>query len=282
MDEMKMDRNASRRARGRPRAWDDKSSQNTIKSLDRAMAVFEHLSTQSGVSLSALSEQLGESTATLYRILFTLETRGLVEFDQAQQLWHIGPGAFIIGARFLRRTSLVERARPVLRKLMEETGETANLGVEKSSNVLFVSQVETHANIRAFFPPGTLSPLHASGIGKALLAFMEEAQCDRILKRSSLERFTEHTLCDPVALKDDLEKIRARGYSIDGEEKNLGMRCIAAPVFDNYGEVVAGLSVSGPTSRVSADKIDALAASVKEAAKALTTALGGEVTQPRT
>ncbi|MES0884155.1 HTH-type transcriptional regulator BhcR [Roseibium sp. SCP14] len=282
MDEMKMDRNASRRARGRPRAWDDKSSQNTIKSLDRAMAVFEHLSTQSGVSLSALSEQLGESTATLYRILFTLETRGLVEFDQAQQLWHIGPGAFIIGARFLRRTSLVERARPVLRQLMEETGETANLGVEKSSNVLFVSQVETHANIRAFFPPGTLSPLHASGIGKALLAFMEEAQCDRILKRSSLERFTEHTLCDPETLKDDLGKIRARGYSIDGEEKNLGMRCIAAPVFDNYGEVVAGLSVSGPTSRVSADKIDALAASVKEAAKALTIALGGEVTQPRT
>ena len=279
MKEMKMDQNSARRARGRPRAWDDKSGQNTIKSLDRAMAVFEHLSTQSGVSLSALSEQLGESTATLYRILFTLEARGLVEFDQAQQLWHIGPGAFIIGARFLRRTSLVERARPVLRKLMEETGETANLGIEKSSHVLFVSQVETHANIRAFFPPGTLSPLHASGIGKALLAFMDSDQCDRIVAQQKLERFTEHTLCDAFALKEDLKAVRNRGYSIDGEEKNLGMRCIAAPVFNNYGEVVAGLSVSGPTSRVSTDKIDTLAASVKEAAKALTVSLGGDVTR---
>ncbi|MCV0428407.1 MAG: IclR family transcriptional regulator, partial [Roseibium sp.] len=268
MTEMKVDPNSARRARGRPRAWDDKSGQNTIKSLDRAMAVFEHLSTQSGVSLSALSEQLGESAATLYRILYTLEARGLVEFDQGQQLWHIGPGAFIIGARFLRRTSLVERARPVLRKLMEETGETANLGIEQSSHVLFVSQVETHANIRAFFPPGTLSPLHASGIGKALLAFMETDQCDRFLAQEALERFTEHTLCDAATLKEDLKDIRTRGYSIDGEEKNLGMRCIAAPVFNNYGEVVAGLSVSGPTSRVSTAKIDTLAASVKEAAKA--------------
>ncbi|WP_269584656.1 HTH-type transcriptional regulator BhcR [Roseibium sp. Sym1] len=266
----------ARRARGRPRAWDDKSEQNTIKSLDRAMAVLEHLSTQSGVSLSALSEQLGESTATLYRILFTLETRDLVEFDQAQQLWHIGPGAFIIGARFLRRTSLVERARPILRRLMEETGETSNLGVAQADQVLFVSQVETHENIRAFFPPGTLSPLHASGIGKALLAFMEPGQCDRILTQTDRERFTEHTLCDATLLRENLELIRGRGYAIDEQEKNLGMRCIAAPVFNHYGEAVAGLSVSGPTSRVRPHKIDALAKAVMDAAASLTAAVGGE------
>ncbi|WP_428672542.1 HTH-type transcriptional regulator BhcR [Roseibium sp.] len=277
MAETKTDPSGARRARGRPRAWDDKSEQNTIKSLDRAMAVFEHLSTQSGVSLSALSDQLGESTATLYRILFTLETRGLVEFDQGQQLWHIGPGAFIIGARFLRRTSLVERARPILRKLMEDTGETANLGVAQGDQVLFVSQIETHANIRAFFPPGTLSPLHASGIGKALLAFMEPAQCERILAQNARERFTEYTLCDADLLKENLAKTRERGYSIDGEEKNLGMRCIAAPVFNNYGEAVAGLSVSGPTSRVSPDMVGDLAEAVRKAAAALTSALGGEI-----
>ncbi|MHA7775353.1 HTH-type transcriptional regulator BhcR [Roseibium sp. M-1] len=277
MTDARTDPSATRRARGRPRAWDDKSEQNTIKSLDRAMAVFEHLSTQSGVSLSALSEQMGESTATLYRILFTLEARGLVEFDAAQQLWHIGPGAFIIGARFLRRTSLVERARPILRSLMERTGETANLGVAQADQVLFVSQVETHESIRAFFPPGTLSPLHASGIGKALLAFMDRDQCARILKQSERVRFTEHTLCDADQLRTDLEAIRERGYSIDGEEKNLGMRCIAAPVFNHYGEAVAGLSVSGPTSRVSPERIEPFAEAVKAAAASLTAALGGEV-----
>jgi len=279
MAELKPDPSTTRRARGRPPAWDDKSDQNTIKSLDRAMAVFEHLSTQSGVSLSALSDQLGESTATLYRILFTLEARDLVEFDQGQQLWHIGPGAFIIGARFLRRTSLVERARPILRMLMETTGETANLGVAQADQVLFVSQVETHESIRAFFPPGTLSPLHASGIGKALLAFMDPAQCDRILTKTDRERFTEHTLCDAGGLKENLDLIRGRGFSIDGEEKNLGMRCIAAPVFNHYGEAVGGLSVSGPTSRVSPDKVEILAGAVKAAAVNLTAALGGEPKQ---
>ena len=276
MTERGIEKKSDRKARGRPRAWDDKTSQNTIKSLDRAMAVFEHISTQSGVSLSALSEQMGESTATLYRILFTLETRGLVEFDQAQQLWQIGPAAFIVGARFLRRTSLVERARPVLRALMEDTGETANLGIQKGDQVLFVSQVETHANIRAFFPPGSLSPLHASGIGKALLAFMDQEQCDRLIVSADRQRFTEHTLCDAEQLKEDLAQARASGYSIDGEEKNLGMRCIAAPVFNHYGEIVAGISVSGPTSRVSVDKISSLATSVMTAAGNLTSALGGE------
>jgi IclR family transcriptional regulator, acetate operon repressor len=281
MPDLKIEANATRRARGRPRSWDDKSGQNTIKSLDRAMSVFEHLSTQRGVSLSALSDQLGESTATLYRILFTLETRGLVEFDQAEQLWHIGSGAFIIGARFLRRTSLVERARPILRKLMEDTGETANLGVSQSHQVLFVSQVETHSNIRAFFPPGTLSPMHASGIGKALLAFMDPDLCERSVSRGQMERFTEHTLCEVDGLMADLEQIRKRGYSIDGEEKNVGMRCIAAPVFDHFGEAVAGLSVSGPTSRVSQDKIDTLSVGVMAAAEALTLAIGGDVTRQR-
>lgn len=275
MDGRRTDAVATRRARGRPRDWDDKTAQNTIKSLDRAMAVFEHLSTLQGVSLSALAEQLDESPATLYRILFTLEARGLVEFEATEQLWHIGPGAFVIGARFVRRTSLVERARPILRRLMEETGETANLGVAQGDQVLFVSQVETHSNIRAFFPPGTLSPLHASGIGKALLAFMDEGQRDRILARKSFPRFTEHTLCDADRIRDDLVRIRDRGYAIDGEEKNLGMRCIAAPVFNDFGEAVGGLSVSGPTSRVSMDKIEPLAAAVMEAARELSVALGG-------
>lgn len=102
----------TRRMRGRPRHWDDKTEQNTIKSLDRAMEVFEYLSDQQGKALSAIAGETAQSPATVYRILVTLEGRGLVEFDPEDQLWHIGPRAFVIGARFLRRTSLVERARP--------------------------------------------------------------------------------------------------------------------------------------------------------------------------
>lgn len=272
---------AGRRARGRPRNWNDKTAQNTIKSLDRAMEVFEYLSEAQGKTLSALSSETGQSPATVYRILVTLEGRGLVEFDAEDQVWHIGPQAFVIGARFLRRTSLVDRARPILRRLMEATGETANLGIEKGGMVLFLNQVETHESIRAFFPPGTLSPMHASGIGKALLAQMETERFERWFQDHPPERFTQYTLRDREQLIKALIDIRDRGYSIDGEERNLGMRCIAAPVFDINREAVAGISVSGPTSRVATGAIEHLSVAVMEAAAELTKAVGGEGDLPR-
>lgn len=267
---------AGRRARGRPRGWDDKTEQNTIKSLDRAMEVFEYLSEAQGKPLTTLASETGQSPATVYRILVTLEGKGLVEFDPQQQIWHIGPQAFVIGARFLRRTGLVERARPILRKLMEDTGETANLGIEQSGMVLFLNQVETNESIRAFFPPGTISPMHASGIGKTLLAQMDADRFERWFNDHPPERFTEHTLVDGASLSADLQDIRERGYSIDGEERNLGMRCIAAPVFDMNREAIAGISVSGPTSRVQIDAVARLGDAVIRAANDLTAAIGGE------
>ena len=266
---------SGRKARGRPRGWDDKTAQNTIKSLDRAMAVFEYLSETPGKPLSVIAEETGQSPATVYRILVTLEGRDMVEFDTEEQHWHIGPRAFTIGARYLRRTSLVDRARPILRKLMVATGETANLGVEKDGAVLFLSQVETQSNIRAFFPPGTLSPMHASGIGKALLSQMDEERLARFLQTVEFEGFTEKTITNAVALREDLSTIRRDGFSVDDEEKSAGMRCIAAPVFDVNREAVAGISVSGPTNRVSAEELGRLSHAVIEAARQLTHAIGG-------
>ncbi|MDJ0820434.1 MAG: IclR family transcriptional regulator [Paracoccaceae bacterium] len=266
---------AERRARGRPRAWGDTSAQNTIKSLDRAMEVLERLSEVGGATLSDLAADLGQSPATVYRVLFTLEARGIVDFEADAQTWHIGPGAFLIGSRFLRRTSLVERARPVLRALMRETGETANLGVAREGHVLFVSQVETHESIRAFFPPGTMSPMHASGIGKALLAHMPKDETARILAQNGQPRFTNRTLVEPAALIADLSQAAKRGYAVDDEEKTIGMRCIASPIFDVHGEAVAGLSISGPTQRIPDDNIPALGAQVIAAAEEVSKGIGG-------
>ncbi|MEM1102271.1 MAG: HTH-type transcriptional regulator BhcR [Pseudomonadota bacterium] len=259
---------SSRRALRRP------TSRPSCKSLDRAMEILEHLARVESRTLSEIADETGQSAATVYRVLVTLEGRGLVELDPETQTWHIGPRAFLIGASYLRRTGLVERARPILRALMEETGETANLAVPRGDEVMFVSQVECHASIRAFFPPGTLSPLHASGIGKALLAAMGETDRDRYLAEASLTRFTDKTLTDAQSLRLALVEIAAAGFAIDDEEKTDGMRCIACAVRDWSGEVVAGLSVSGPTSRVSRSEIPALSAAVIAAADALSAALG--------
>lgn len=273
---MKPKESSPRRALGRPRDWHDKTDQNVIKSLDRAIEVFEYLSHSQGKTLSALAQDLDQSPATIYRILVTLEGKGLVEFDPDEQLWHIGAKAFVIGARFLRRTSLVERARPIMRRLMQVTGETANLGVEREGGVLFLSQVETHASIRAFFPPGTMSPMHASGIGKALLAQMDDGQLSRLLV-GPLQSFTARTITERDALRADLAAIRSKGFSLDDEERNEGMRCIAAAVFDASGEAVAGISVSGPTSRLGPEVVARFSPQVIEAARQLTAAIGGQV-----
>ncbi|MFT6076725.1 MAG: IclR family acetate operon transcriptional repressor [Yoonia sp.] len=265
----------TKRGRGRPKAWDDKGAQNTIKSLDRALEVLVQLGDMQGGTLSEVANALDQSPATIYRVLTTFQGRRFADFDEQTQIWSIGPAAFLTGSQFLRRTSLVERARPIMRELMEATGETANLGIERDGMVLFLGQVETHATIRAFFPPGTASAMHASGIGKALLCRMDDKRQRQVLAASQLEQYTPFTLTDPEAMIADLHAAKARGYAVDGEERNIGMRCIAAPVFNVFGEVVAGISVSGPTTRIAEDRIEALAAHVMDAAARLTRAIGG-------
>ncbi len=264
-----------KRGRGRPKAWDDKGAQNTIKSLDRALEVLVQLGEMQGGTLSEIAGALDQSPATVYRVLTTFQGRGFADFDEQSQTWNVGPAAFLTGSHFLRRTSLVERARPIMRDLMEATGETANLGIERDGKVLFLGQVETHATIRAFFPPGTASAMHSSGIGKALLSRMDDKRQREVLAASQLEQYTPFTLTDPEAMIADLHATKARGYAIDGEERNIGMRCIAAPVYNVFGEAVAGISVSGPTSRITEGRIEELATPVMEAAARLTRAIGG-------
>lgn len=263
------------RRRGRPRSWGDTSGQNVVKSLDRAIDVLTRLARLGSATLTDLANDLGESPATVYRTLYTFQTRGIVDFEEAAQTWHIGAQAFHIGSHFLRRTSLVERARPVLRMLMRATEETANLAFARDGQVLFVSQVETHQSIRAFFPPGTLSPMHASGVGKALLAHLPEDDVTDIVGAHGLERFTRFTHTQEATLKAELSLIRSRGYAIDNEEKNLGMRCVAAPIFDMYGEAVAGVSVSGPSARLPDEALIGIGDKVKDAAQQITEGIGG-------
>jgi len=260
---------SSKRLRGRPRAFYDKTSQNRIKALDRAIDVLECLSQRNGMTLTEIAEKLDESPATVYRVLSTFEARQAVEMDSASQEWFIGPTSFRLGAAFLRRKDVVERARPVMRELMEETGETANLGAEVSGEVMFLSQVETHENIRAFFPPGTMSPMHASGIGKALLAHADQTRINKYVTRKNLESFTENTLSNQEQLRAELVKIKAQGYAFDNEEKSTGMRCVAAPIFNFYGEAIVGISISGPSIRLPLERIEQVSKMVMEKANLL-------------
>ena len=265
-----------RRPRGRPKAFHDKTDQNTVQSLDRALMLLRVVSEAPGLGLSELAHRTDQSTATVYRALTTLQSHGFVELEEPAQLWHVGGGAFRVGSGFLRRTKVVERARQPMDALMRATGETANLGIEHREQVLFLSQVEAQEAIRAFFPPGTLSPMHVSGIGKALLAWYPEPRVRAIAGRG-LPGFTSQSITGVAPLLADLAETRARGFAIDDQERAEGMRCVAAAVFNAYGEPVAGLSVSGPAFRMSLTDAARIGAEVAQAAREVTMATGGRM-----
>lgn len=263
-----------KRTRGRPKAFNPKPEQTTIQALDRAVEILKVLARGEGMSLSELAEASGQAPATVYRVLSTFEAHGVVEVQPATQLWFVGQEAFRIGSAFLGRTSLVEQARGVMHALMAETGETANLAIADEGQVIFISQVETHEPIRAFFRPGTRGPIHASGIGKALLAYQPAEAVARIVREKGLASFTPQTITDAGRLTEELAAIRARGWAVDDEERTEGMRCVAAPIFNEFREAVAGVSVSGPVVRM-ARSGSGFGERVRAAAGRITLAIGG-------
>jgi IclR family acetate operon transcriptional repressor len=265
------------RKRGRPRSFNDTSESTVIQSLDRAMLLLKVVAGGKGMSLTEIADASGQSASTAYRVLITLQKHGIVEFDEVNQLWHVGVEAFRIGSVFLGRTSLIEQSRSVMQAVVAETGETANLAIMDGAEVVFLSQVETHEPIRAFFRPGTRGPVHTSGIGKALLAFFPQRRIDEVLKQTELKKFTDKTITEETELVAELARIRDLGWSVDDEERNTGMRCIAAPIFNSFGEAVAGLSISGPSVRVAPDQDVRLGPLIKAAAHEVTKAIGGRL-----
>lgn len=264
-----------KRPRGRPRSQFTESSAGTIQSLDRALGVLVAIARAGRLTLTDLSLAVGVPTATTHRILTTLQKHDFVAFDEDRQEWLIGIEAFRTGSSFLKQSNLVEIGRPVMQLLMEQTGETANLAVRQGAEVVFIGQVETRNPVRALFPSGARTAMHASGTGKAILAELSEAEVRRLLTGSGLQRFTANTLTTPTALFEDLAKTHARGWSFDREERYDGMSCIGSAIFDVNGNPCAGVSISGPSIRFDEARVSEFGAAVSQAAAEITRRYGG-------
>lgn len=265
-----------KRTRGRPRGATPDKGAGTVQALDRGLTLLTALAKRDQATLTDLAYQTGMPPSSAHRVLTTLQAHGYVDFDEATNEWSVGVESFRTGASFTRRANAVDMAREVMRDLVQATGETANLAVPHGDEVVFVSQEETANPIRALFQTGTRAPMHASGIGKALLATRSQAAVETLLQRTGLPEFTRTTRTTPQALFADLALIRQRGWALDDEERYAGMRCVAAAVWDARGRAVAGLSVSGPTVRFSDLVIAEVGPQVRRAAADLTRRLGGE------
>lgn len=249
-----------------------------VQSLSRALNILNTLAeSEGGFSLSDLALTVGLAPSTTHRLLTTLQNERYVTFDAERRVWHVGVQAFQTGSAFLKTRDLVSIARPLMRRLMESSGETVNLGISDHGEVIYLAQVECFKLMRAITRPGGRVPMHCSGIGKALLAWIPDREVNSILHARGLQRVTSTTIDTPVKLRADLEKIRQRGFAFDDEENGIGLRCVAGVIFDENGLPLAGISLSGPTARIKNERIQVLGASVVEAASRITLAMGGQM-----
>lgn len=263
-----------KRKRGRPRTSTNAAISPVI-ALNRGLVILDALANLHSVTLGDLALQVDMPPSTVHRILATLQNHNFADFDPEVQEWAIGIGAFRIGSSYLARSNLIESSLVVMRPLMEKTGETANLGIAEAGKIVFISQIETQHPIRAMFRQGTSSPMHASGIGKAMLAVTPRKEVAKMLTKYGQPAFTPHTLTTPEALYTNLDLISKNGWALDNEERYLGMRCVSAAVYNAQGKPIAGLSISGPTARLTDTDIIRVAPDVVAAADLLTATIGG-------
>ncbi len=249
-----------------------------VQSLTRGLKLLEWIAESNGsVALTELAQQAGLPNSTTHRLLTTMQQLGFVRQVGDLGHWSVGAHAFRVGSSFLQSRNLLAIVHPILRTLMEESGETVNLAVldKNDHQAIIVDQVQCTQLMRMSAPIGGKLPMHASGAGKAFLAQLNEGQVTELLHRQGLHTYTHATLVSPLHLKEDLVQTRKRGYSFDDEEYALGLRCVASCIYDEHREPFAAISISGPCSRITDDRVTEFGAMVIRAAKAVTLAYGG-------
>jgi len=252
----------------------------SAQTAERALSLLDVLAAHGGrMRLSDLAQAAELNISTTSRLLGALERSGLVERDQETGRYCLGFKLLRLAQAVLDQTPLPEMANPFLARLMEATGETATLCVLHGEAAVVVARAECTSPLRSVAHVGDQGPLYCTAHGKALLAWLPAATVDRALD-GGMPRLTELTITTPWEMGEELDRIRARGYALDLGERQPGLVSIAAPVFDASGMVVATCGVSGSRERLADEAIPPLAGHVVEAARLLTSRLGGKARRP--
>lgn len=235
-----------------------------IQSLARGLKILDLLGKAAeGVSITELSEILSVDKGSASRLVSTLARYGYAEKDEVTRRYHLGSRVVGLSRSVLTRLPLRDVTRPYIRQLMERTGECANLAVPAQGKALYIDQVESPATPRVNAQVGTMNPLHCTALGKVLLAFGDGEIPGR------LEQFTPRTIKNKKALLEHLQEVRKKGYAVDDEEFDHGVRCIAVPVFDFRDRAVGAIGISGPSTRITQERLPRLAGIVVELGKEL-------------
>ncbi len=220
-----------------------------MKTVGKVLDTIEYfLENQQEIGIVELSKSMGTNVSSNYRILSVLVKRGYLKQTYKRGKYSLGLKLLQYGVG--QKLDIVNIARPFLEKLNVATGESVNLAVSSSNEVVYVDHIHSKYLLRTFTEIGNAVPKYCSGVGKALLAHLTPKQLKDYLDNVELVPYTMNTITDPIKLKDELKIIKRRGVSIDNEERESGIRCLATPIRDAHGDVVAAISISGPATRM--------------------------------
>ena len=222
-----------------------------------------------GASAAELSRRAELPFSTTYRLLGSLTRDGFVDYEPDGRRYHLGLRVFQLGQRVSNHHGFAGTALPILRRVTEKTGEATILSVRDGNHHLTVNKVDGPQTFRVTSDPGHLGALHTTSVGKALVAFAEDAERTRLVEELELEPLTEFSITDRDAFRSEIEMVRRRGYAVMDEENELGMRAVAVPVLNAQGYAFASLATAVPVFRLSLEDLVALVPVLQEAAAEL-------------
>ena len=249
---------------------------DTVQTVSKAFKILELLSFTPWQGVSELARSLSCQKSTVYRLLNTLKKEGYIIQDKETEKYSLSLKLFSLGANTVNNLDLTEAARPVLTRLSQASKETIHLCTVDNDQIVYLQKIESPHSLQVNMMSriGQSTPFYCTGVGKMLLAYQPKEKIVRYLDNTELERYTEHTITVKNLLMAELQAIRSSGYACDNEEHELGVRCVAAPIFNQAGDIIAALSVSGPTIRIYDDKMAELKELVITAARNISNQMG--------
>ena len=227
---------------------------NLVQTIERASSILDILGQSSqGISIRELSAKLKLPKGTTHRLLSSLSYFGYVRQDPKTKDYFLGLKFVELGQILLSQLDLRKEAEPFLRDLAERTKETIHLVILDRNEIVYIDKVETDQNpsgLKMASRIGLRNPAHSSAVGKMILANFSEEELQSFFKEKSLLRRTENTITDPIQLREHLKSVRKQGYAVDDEENEKGIRCVAAPIYNETGKTVAAISITAPAFRV--------------------------------
>jgi len=235
-----------------------------VQTLARGLVVLEKLAeAPNGLGITELAEEFDADKGNMSRLLQTLASYGFAEKDDDTRKYTLGPQIVRLSRIVLNRMPLRETSKPYLKELVTATGECAHLAIVAQGQALYIDQEESPSSLRVTTGVGTLAPLYCTALGKVLLSFAHAPLPDRP------QVYTVRTITDPAMLQHHLELVRNQGYAVDDEEYEVGVRCIAVPVYDYRDKCVAAVGISGPTSRLTLEILPKVTQAVQDIGRAL-------------